>query len=99
MLWNNAVKINVTKCLGTCCRGGHPLLTGLAVLGLAAKRSHKAHLSAEQALEVFSLISPADIPSSLTDGGGSASTKSASRRCAQPKKVGRKGGCSRRSCR
>ncbi len=63
---NNAAAINVAKCLGTCCRGGEPLLTGLATLGLAAKRTHKAHLSADQALQVFNLISPTDIPSTLT---------------------------------
>lgn len=64
---NNAENVNVTKCLGTCCRGGEPILTGLATLGLAAKRRTKAHLSAEQSFQIYNLISPSDIPPSLTD--------------------------------
>lgn len=88
---NNAETINVTKCLGTCCRGGEPLLTGLATLGLAAKRSHKAHLSAGQALQVFNLIPPTDIPLTLVgDNASPAPTEPAPVPRRRSKKVGKK---------
>lgn len=91
---NNAENVNVTKCLGTCCRGGEPLLTGLATLGLAAKRKTKAHLSADQSLQIYNLISPSDIPPSLTgdDTNPAPSEPPAPtpRRCRTGKKVRRK---------